>query len=177
MKQTWHPEYPTEDLEPHPDNPRRGDVNKIAESIDVNGFFGAILMQSSRKRIIAGEHRWRAARKTSAATVPVLELDVTDEEAMRIMLADNRTSDTAGYDTDVLLSALRSFVDGDVAHLEGTGYTDAELARLVGDNDPTTFAPVDEEPPRLDQRAPLQCPHCEGWFTVDRNGKPQPVEL
>lgn len=39
---------PVDALEPHPDNPRRGDVDAIAESIRHNGFFGAVLVQAPR---------------------------------------------------------------------------------------------------------------------------------
>ncbi|MGC5016325.1 TetR/AcrR family transcriptional regulator C-terminal ligand-binding domain-containing protein [Streptosporangium sp. DT93] len=50
------------DLEPHAGNPHQGDVDVIAASIEKNGFYGTILVQASRMRIIAGEHRRRGAK-------------------------------------------------------------------------------------------------------------------
>lgn len=48
-------------LQPHPQNANEGDVGAIVESIDENGFFGAVLVQASTGRILAGKHRWASA--------------------------------------------------------------------------------------------------------------------
>ena len=45
-----------------PANSRPRQPNMIAGSIEDLGFFGAVLVQESTGRIIAGEHRWRAAK-------------------------------------------------------------------------------------------------------------------
>ncbi|MEU7857839.1 ParB/RepB/Spo0J family partition protein [Nonomuraea sp. NPDC049141] len=83
---------PVADLEPHPENPHRGDVEVISESIAENGFYGAVLVQRSRMRIIAGEHRWRGAQTRGLAEVPCVLLDVDDEQTKKILLADSRTA-------------------------------------------------------------------------------------
>ena len=126
MKQTWKASHPVEALTPHPDNPRRGDVGAIQDSIAAHGFYGAILAQQSSGRIIAGEHRWQAAQAEGLSKVPVVLIDCDDAEAVKIMLADNRTSDAATYDGSVLASIL-SDLDGD---LIGTGYSDDDLATI-----------------------------------------------
>lgn len=36
---------PLDRLKLHPRNPRRGDVDRIAESMDVNGVYGAVVVQ------------------------------------------------------------------------------------------------------------------------------------
>lgn len=125
MKQTWKPAYPIDQLEPHPDNPRRGDVEAIGESIDAHGFYGAVLVQESRGRIIAGEHRWKAAQAKGMTKLPVVLIDCDDDEAKRIMLADNKLADSAGYDDAALAALLKSLDDFD-----GTGYNDEDLERL-----------------------------------------------
>ncbi|UBU16657.1 ParB/RepB/Spo0J family partition protein [Nonomuraea gerenzanensis] len=114
------------DLEPHPDNPHRGDVDVIAKSIEKNGFYGTILVQKSRMRIIAGEHRWRGAKAKGLAQVPALILDVDDDAALRILLADNRTAEIGGYDDQALTELLRS-----LNHLDGTGWTEQDLDDLA----------------------------------------------
>jgi hypothetical protein len=50
------------ELEPHPDNPREGNVDAIAESVEANGFSGAIVAQRSTGHVLAGNHRLLAAR-------------------------------------------------------------------------------------------------------------------
>lgn len=126
MKQQWRAAIPVTELTEHPDNPRRGDVDAIAESIDAHGFYGAVLVQQSTGHVIAGNHRLRAAIASGLGKVPGIVIDVDDDEARRIMLHDNRTSDLGGYDDPTLLAVLRS-----LSELTGTGYTDAEMDRLA----------------------------------------------
>jgi hypothetical protein len=129
-----------EDLVPHPDNPRLGDVEVIAESIQENGFFGAVLAQTSRKRIIAGEHRWKAAKAQGEKKVPVIWLDVDDDRARKILLADNKTQDMASYDEAALL-ALLDDLGADATALAGTGYSLDEYEDLLARNGKVTTAP------------------------------------
>lgn len=118
-------------LQPHPANPRKGNVDVIAESIMVNGFFGAVVVQRSTKRILVGNHRWLAAKKAGLSQLPAIMVDVDDEHAVKILLADNRTSDVASYDADGLSSLLREVLSqGD---LLGTGWSAADLDRMVAD--------------------------------------------
>ncbi|WP_214317063.1 ParB/RepB/Spo0J family partition protein [Nonomuraea sediminis] len=117
---------PVGDLEPHPDNPHEGDVDVIAESIAKNGFYGTVLVQASRMRIIAGEHRWRGAKANGLEQVPALVIDVDDDTATRIMLADNRTAEFGAYDDQALAELLRGLDD-----LDGTGWTEQDLDDLA----------------------------------------------
>ena len=63
---------PVDQLTPHPENPNRGDVEGIGESVVENGFFGAVLAQRSSGHILAGEHRWRAAKAKGLQKVPTV---------------------------------------------------------------------------------------------------------
>jgi site-specific DNA-methyltransferase (adenine-specific) len=54
-----------DDLQAHPANPRRGNVDAIRESIRVNGWHGVIVAQASTGRIVVGTHRWLAAKADS----------------------------------------------------------------------------------------------------------------
>ncbi len=56
-----------ERLRCHPANARVGNVDGIAESIRVNGFFGTIVAQRSTGYILAGNHRFRAAVQVGLA--------------------------------------------------------------------------------------------------------------
>ncbi len=116
-------------LIPHPDNPRRGTLDKIAESIDSNGFYGAICIQKSTNYILAGNHRYLAARDQGLNELPVIEIDCDEKTATRILLADNKTSDDATYDDRDLLELLKS-VDA-MDDLYGTAYSNDELLELI----------------------------------------------
>jgi ParB-like chromosome segregation protein Spo0J len=127
MDQTFVESQDVLELKAHPRNPRRGDVDKIRESIRRNGFYGTVVAQRSTGYILAGNHRVEAARQEGYTHVPVMWVDCDDRTAARILLVDNRASDTAFYDDTELLGLLREFDMGD---LEGTGWTDYDLTEL-----------------------------------------------
>lgn len=104
-------------IQEHPQNPRLGVVEAIEDSIDQNGWYGAVVVQKSTGYILAGNHRFRAAITQGAKEIPVIYRDVDDETAIRILLADNKTAELGGYDED-LLSELLSGLET----LDGTGW-------------------------------------------------------
>lgn len=114
-------------LREHPDNPNRGDMATIEESLEVNGWFGAVIAQKSTGYVLAGNHRFRAAVERGAKEIPVVWKDVDDEAAMRIMLADNQTARRADPNEEKLTAILQS-----LPHLGGTGY-DSALSPLERD--------------------------------------------
>lgn len=119
-------------LTPHPSNPRQGDVGAIHESIEANGFYGAIIFQKSTGYVIGGNHRLIAAQQAGAEKVPAIEVDCDDETALRILLADNRTNDLASYDSESLADILRELAEtGDA--ITGTGYSLDDLDDLIAD--------------------------------------------
>jgi hypothetical protein len=119
------------DLRPHPRNPRHGSVEAIRQSIGHNGFYGAVVAQKSTGYILAGNHRWMAARESGMAEVPVIWVDVDDERALKILLADNRTNDLATYDESQLADILAGLAN--TSDLLGTGYDGDDLDELIGD--------------------------------------------
>lgn len=139
-------------LQRHPKNPRRGNVDLIRESIEANGFFGAIVAQRSSGHILVGNHRYDAAVADNADAVPVIWVDVDDDRALRILLADNRTNDVAGYDDEALAALLEELRIG-AEGLIGTGYDEAAVEELLaglapppGETDPDDVPEVPEEP-------------------------------
>jgi hypothetical protein len=112
---------PINEIKPHPRNPRAGDVDMIADSIEYHGFYGAVVVQRSTRYILAGNHRWKAAVRAGATEIPVIWVDCDDDEALRILLVDNRTNDLAAYD-DEALNRLLAQILTESGHLDGTGY-------------------------------------------------------
>jgi DNA modification methylase len=144
-------------LQPHPENPRRGSLPAIAASVAANGFYGAVVAQRSTARILVGNHRWEAAKSEGLKEIAVVWLNVTDEEARRILLSDNRTADQATWDVSDLAKLLTEIEAS--AGLEGTGFDQAAYdAALQAANDALEAAnPVaEDEPPAPDQAAALQ---------------------
>lgn len=123
-----------DNIEPHPANPNDGDVAAIAESIRQNGFYGRIVVRDSTGKILAGEHRWRAAQEVGLGEVPVERVECDDETAMRILLADNRTAEKAEREPEPLADLLES-LETTQEGLTGTGYDGGDLDQLLEDLD------------------------------------------
>ena len=112
-------------LQAHPSNPRLGDVAAIAESLRVNGQYSPIVVWG--ETIIAGTHTWKAAKSLGWTEIAITRFEGSEKDALRVLLADNRTSDIATYNNDYLLDLLKSLPD-----LEGTGYDAEFLDELDG---------------------------------------------
>ena len=97
----------------------------ITESLRFHGQYRPIVADPSGQ-ILAGNHTWRAAKDLGWDEIAVVVAHVTDKEGRRIMLADNRTTDL-GWDDSVLLAELL----GGLPDLEGTGYDEEDLKRLI----------------------------------------------
>lgn len=113
----------------HPDNPREGDVELIAESLMTNGQYKPIVVQRSTKHIIAGNHTWLGARSLNWPTIYAVFVDVDDDEATRIMLADNKTAMGGSFSEELLGRLL-----GSLKNIKGTGYDQGEADALIERN-------------------------------------------
>jgi len=113
----------------HPKNPRHGNLDAISDSIDHNGWYGAVIVQKGSNQILAGNHRILAAKRSGMATVPVIELDIDDDLALRVLLADNKTNDLASYDDEQLVEILQELSAAD--NLAGSGYSENDLRVLL----------------------------------------------
>ena len=119
---------PVDSIEPHPENARQGDVGVISESLRVNGIYRPLIVQESSNLILKGNNTWQAIISLEWDTCPVVFLDVDDEEARRVMLADNRLADKAGYYNAVLAEVLL-----DLDSLDGTGFTPTDIDDVLKD--------------------------------------------
>ena len=114
----------------HPRNPRQGDVGAIIDSIRAHGFYTPLIVQTATGHVLAGNHRLLAARTLNMDHVPVVWYDCDDEEALRVLLVDNRLPDMAKYDEELLAELLVELADTPT-RWTGTGYGDAEIADLL----------------------------------------------
>lgn len=136
---------PIKSLQHYHLNPRKGDVESIAESLKDFGQYRPIVVnrgtQTGREReVLAGNHVLQAARGLGWENVEVDWVDVDDDTAAKIVLIDNRSADLSSYDGDALAALIAS-----VGDLGGTGYTKAEDAREARPRE----APVGEAPAQV----------------------------
>lgn len=82
-------------VEPNREQPRKNfdedALEELAESIKQFGLLQPILVQDRKTyyEIIAGERRWRAAKKAGLKEVPVIIKNLTDKEIVEISLIEN----------------------------------------------------------------------------------------
>lgn len=88
---------PLSAVEPDPNQPRStmGDLTDLASSIKDKGVLEPILVRKnpsstgSQLLIISGERRYRAAMEAGLVEIPVIEMEVGDDEALEIALIEN----------------------------------------------------------------------------------------
>ncbi len=133
-------------LENYPSNPRRGDIDAISASLKAHGQYRPIVVRRDTNTILAGNHTYKAAKKLGWKKIKVTYVEVDDESARKIILADNRLTDLATYNEPLLKSLLTALPE-----LEGTGFTASEvetLDRLMNgkDKDPVGGGSLPSDP-------------------------------
>jgi len=124
------------ELQPNEYNPNRmseNDFELLLRSMREDGFTQPIIARRANKQIVDGEHRWRAGTHLKMPTVPVVLVDMTDEQARIATLRHNR----ARGSEDMLLAAE---VLRDLEKLGALGWaqdslmlSDAEVEKLLAD--------------------------------------------
>lgn len=120
-------------------NPRRGNVGAVAASLKAHGQYRPIVANigshtGRRFEVLAGNHTLKAFRQLSEKNpddprwneILVHWVDVDEDQAARIVLADNRTAEKGRYDNKELASLLADVADD----LTGLGYTAEDLDAL-----------------------------------------------
>lgn len=124
---------PLSTIEPDPNQPRSsmGDLDDLVASIRDKGVLEPILVRpnplddgsSPPYRIISGERRYRAAQEAGLYEVPVIEMEVSEQEALEIALIEN-----------LQRKDLTPFEEAEGYRLlaESHQYTHEEIAEAVG---------------------------------------------
>lgn len=126
-------DYPVKKLTPHPRNARVHHRASKQESLEANTQYAPILVQRSTGYIITGNGTYKVAVEDLGwTTLDVILLDVDDEQAGRIALADNVTGDHSDYDNEALAAWLADYAETP-GGLLGTGYELADYEALIAD--------------------------------------------
>ena len=85
----------TTELVRNPDQPRRtfdeDELLELADSIEQHGLINPIIVtpRDGNYMIVAGERRWRAAKKLELKEVPVIIKDLSDQQVAELSIIDN----------------------------------------------------------------------------------------
>lgn len=95
---------PLAEIHPYANNPRKNDeaVAGVAASIKRFGFLIPMVIDRNNE-IICGHTRYKAAKQLGLAEVPcVIADELTEDEIRAFRLADNKVSEKATWDMDLL---------------------------------------------------------------------------
>ncbi len=107
---------PIADLIPYSRNPRRNDeaVPMVMNSIKEFGFKVPIVIDKNNI-IVCGHTRFKAALKLGLETVPcIVADDLSDEQIKAFRLADNKVSEKAEWDFEILSGELDDIINIDM---------------------------------------------------------------
>lgn len=121
------------DIKPNTNQPRKTfdeeKLDELAASIKAHGLIQPIVLRNIRNgyEIVAGERRWRAARKIGIKEVPCIIRELTDEENMLLAIIENMQRE----DLDPIEEA-----EGISQMMDTYGLTQEQVSRSVGKSRP-----------------------------------------
>lgn len=125
-----------EELIPYEKNPRdnRLAIDDVVRSIEEYGFTNPILV-NEEKVILAGHTRREVAILAGMERVPYIVVDgLTEAQQRAYRLADNKLSELALWDEDLLKEELEDLLDEDY-DISLTGFSDVDLTDLLKDEE------------------------------------------
>src|SRR6478736_1287554 len=120
------------DLRPDPANPRRisdSELEALTRSLREFGFVQPVLVRRASNVVIGGHHRLIAARRLGMKTVPVIFLDIPEEQAKLLNLALNRIN--GAWDDELLARYLADLSELPGVDLSLSGFDEAEIDKLL----------------------------------------------
>lgn len=146
---------PIDSIKPNRYNPNRQDEKEfkmLQESMSEDGFTQPIVVQKATNEIVDGEHRWRAARAKGYETVPVVFVNMTEEQMRISTLRHNRAR--GAEDQELVTQVLK-----DLRELGALGWAQETLQ--ISDKDMQVL--IDDVPV---SEALAGASFSEGWSPV-----------
>lgn len=121
------------DIKPNSKQPRKNfndeKIEELAKSIEAHGIIQPIMVRSAEVgyEIVAGERRWRAARKASLKKVPCIIRELDEEQNMLVAIIENMQREDLNpmEEAEALNQMISNF-----------GLTQEEVSKSVGKSRP-----------------------------------------
>ena len=141
-----------DDIKPYANNTRFNDdaVEYVAKSIKEFGFKVPIIIDKNGE-IIAGHTRYKASIELGLKEVPcIIADDLNDEQVKAFRLADNKVSEKAQWDYELLTDELQDILNID---MQDFGF----IEQSIDWNDVEELTEDNYEEPEHNM---LECPNC-----------------
>ncbi len=125
-------------------NPRKNEraILKVAKSIKRFGFGAPIVARIENSEIIKGHTRYRAAKALGLKRVPVRFMDISEPEAHKLAIADNKLGEIAEWDDEKLEDMV---LDLSIQEAQMLGFEMKELEAFSDDEiEPKKGVHIDE---------------------------------
>jgi ParB-like chromosome segregation protein Spo0J len=122
---------PIGELKPNPRNAQRhtdDQINRLMASLRRDGQTRPVVARRANKMLIAGHGIREAASRLGFEQLEVVLLDVSQADADRMMVGDNRLGQLSSTDEEKLADLLREFDPDDMASI---GFTGEEAAKAL----------------------------------------------
>ncbi|MDD3169697.1 MAG: ParB/RepB/Spo0J family partition protein [Eubacteriales bacterium] len=121
------------DIKPNSRQPRKNfpddKIDELARSIETHGIIQPIMVRLAGEgyEIVAGERRWRAARRANLKQVPCIVRDLTEEQNMLVAIIENMQREDLNpmEEAEALNQMITAF-----------GLTQEEVSKSVGKSRP-----------------------------------------
>lgn len=150
-----------DELKPYVNNPRFNDeaVEYVANSIKTFGFKVPIIIDKNNE-IVAGHTRYKASLELGLKEVPCIVADDLNEEQIKAFrLADNKVSEKAQWNFELLEEELDDIIDIDMSQFDFDKLEDIDLSDFI------------ENMPDKQKEEKIQyvkCPHCGEKFKLEK---------
>ena len=148
-----------DDLKPYVNNPRFNDdaVEYVANSIKEFGFKVPIVLDKNNE-IVAGHTRYKASLELGLKEVPcIIADDLNEEQIKAFRLADNKVSEKASWNFDLLDEEIEDIINIDMSDF---GFEE------IDDIDLDDFFVENEEKEKKEKIEMIKCPCCEEIFEM-----------
>ncbi|MBQ6399717.1 MAG: ParB/RepB/Spo0J family partition protein [Clostridia bacterium] len=168
------------ELDPNPGQPRKQfnetGLEELADSVREQGILQPLLVVATgngRYRIVAGERRFRAARKAGLSTVPCIVRDLDEAREMEVALIENLQRE----DLNPLDEAL-----GIKMLMDQYGYTQEKAAQRIGKNRSTIansqrLLTLPEEVMNMLRDGRLTAGHARAVLSIRDQGEEAQIEM
>ena len=100
-----------DNVQPHPLNARIHRLDKLMASLTKHGQYALIIAQKSTGYIVKGNGTWTAAKQLGWTQVAINVQDMSDQQALAMLVDDNTTSDLARNNKAKTLAILKQLTD------------------------------------------------------------------
>ena len=153
-------------LIPNPRNPNKHSdkqVALLAKVIRHQGWRAPITISKRSGFIVTGHGRLAAALLLQVEQVPIDEQNfATEADEWAHLVADNRLAELADADRSMIADLLKDLDAEGKVDMDLTGFDMDALDELM--TDPQFDAGTEEDQGKLDEKSPIECPHCKQSF-------------